>query len=95
MDIEPGALNKYVSRLTNQLWKLIPMRENKEDWEKQLESVIIEISGLNVLFNSLLLQLICKLEGLRKNQECSFEVYRKTVFECISILQEFGRNAKS
>jgi hypothetical protein len=23
-----------VRRLTNQLWKLIPMRENKEDWKK-------------------------------------------------------------
>lgn len=23
-----------ISRLTNQLWKLIPMKENKEDWEK-------------------------------------------------------------
>jgi hypothetical protein len=23
-----------VHRLTNQLWKLIPMRENNEDWKK-------------------------------------------------------------
>jgi hypothetical protein len=23
-----------VQRLTNQLWKLIPMRENNEDWKK-------------------------------------------------------------
>jgi hypothetical protein len=23
-----------VRRLTNQLWKLIPMRENNEDWKK-------------------------------------------------------------
>jgi hypothetical protein len=28
------------------LWKLIPMRENNEDWEKQLNTVIIEIAGL-------------------------------------------------
>ena len=31
-------IQKTVRRLTNQLWKLIPMRENDEDWYKQLPS---------------------------------------------------------
>lgn len=39
-----------VKRLTNQLWKLIPMREHKEDWQKQLDTVTIEIAGLNEIF---------------------------------------------
>ena len=39
-----------VRRLTNQLWKLIPMREHNEDWPKQLDTVIIEIAGLNEIF---------------------------------------------
>ena len=90
--IPKESLTQSISRLTNQLWKLIPMRENDEDWIRQLETVIIEISGLNKIFNSLLLQLVSKLEGLYQEQECSFEVYRKTVFECISLLQEFGKN---
>ena len=41
-----------VRRLTNQLWKLIPMREHEEDWPKQLHTVIIEIAGLNEIFLS-------------------------------------------
>ena len=85
-------LQQIISRLTNQLWKLIPMRENDEDWRRQLETVTLEISGLSYIFNSLLLQLLSKLHGLA-NEDCSFEVYRKTVFECISLLQEFGKNA--
>ncbi len=40
------SIEKNVIRLTNQIWKLIPMRENNEDWEKQLETVIIQIAGL-------------------------------------------------
>ncbi len=28
------SIEKNVIRLTNQIWKLIPMRENNEDWEK-------------------------------------------------------------
>jgi hypothetical protein len=28
------VIKNEVLRLTNQLWKLIPMRENEEDWHK-------------------------------------------------------------
>jgi hypothetical protein len=28
------VIKNEVIRLTNQLWKLIPMRENEEDWNK-------------------------------------------------------------
>ena len=28
------SIDKNVIRLTNQIWKLIPMRENNEDWQK-------------------------------------------------------------
>lgn len=76
-----------VQRLTNQMWKLIPMREHEEDWKKQLETVIIEVAGLKEIFvSSAFLQLLSKLEGLRVT-ETTFELYRKTVFECISLLR--------
>ena len=83
-----------VRRLTNQLWKLIPMREHEEDWSKQLETVTLEIAGLNEIFmNPQFLQLLSKLEGLR-TQETNFELYRKTVFESISLLQELNRGIR-
>ena len=83
-----------VRRLTNQLWKLIPMREHEEDWLKQLDTVTIEIAGLNEIFEGpQFLQMLCKLEGL-KTQETEFELYRKTVFECISLLQELNRGVR-
>ena len=88
------SLHINIKRLTNQLWKLIPMRENNEDWRKQLDTVLIEIAGLNELFiNPLFLQLISKLEGMRV-EELNFELYRKTVFECISLLQELNRGVR-
>ena len=83
--------NKNIIRLTNQLWKLIPMKENNEDWLKQLDTVSIEIAGMNALIKgeqtSQFLQLLFKLEGLKIEQDINFEVYRKTVFETINILQ--------
>lgn len=68
------------------------MRENEEDWSKQLDTLILEITGLNEIFviNVSMMQLLSKLEGLRL-VDTSFELYRKTVFESISLLQEFGR----
>lgn len=70
------------------------MRENNEDWQKQLDTVLLEIVGLNEIFiGPLFLPLISKLEGL-KIQENSFDFYRKTVFECINILQGIIKNGK-
>lgn len=91
-EVSSDCIKADVKRLTNQMWKLIPMREHEEDWVKQLDTVELEIVGLEKIFsNPLLLQLICKLEGLReKKEEIEFSFYRKTIFECISILQEFG-----
>lgn len=88
------SIEKNVHRLTNQLWKLIPMREHEEDWTKQLDTVILEIVGMNEIFiEPQFLQLLCKLEGI-KIQEMTFELYRKTVFECISLLQELKRGIR-
>lgn len=78
-----------INRLTNQLWKLIPMRENEENWQSQLETVLIEIAGLYSLFDidEEYLILLSKLEGLRQ-VDTEFSIYRKTIFECISLLRE-------
>jgi hypothetical protein len=74
-------------RLTNQLWKLIPMRENEENWQRQLDSVILELTGVNeiLVFDDISMQLLSKLEGLL-NKEVEFSLYRKTIFESISLL---------
>lgn len=80
---------KILNRLTNQLWKLIPMRENHENWENQIDTVLVELVGLNkILYNNeKFLILLAKLEGL-KDTEVEFKIYRKTVFETMSLLGE-------
>lgn len=87
--IKNDALLYDINRLTNQLWKLIPMRENNENWTAQLSAVIIEIVGLNEILQSEenFLILLSKLEGL-KLTDTDFKIYRKTIFESISLLRE-------
>ena len=88
-NFSPEVIAKETMRLTNQLWKLIPMRENEEDWDRQLQTVIIDIAGKEEIFlhNSHFLQLLSKLEGLRL-ENVDFSIYRKTIFECINLLNE-------
>ena len=96
-DISTSVLDQNVTRLVNQLWKIIPMRENDEDWARQLETVKIEIAGLNEIFiqDPRFLQLLSKLEGLQIEKDIDFPVYRKTVFEAISLLQECKHGKKT
>ena len=69
------------------------MKENNEDWEKQLNTIIIEISGMSEILKTIpeCFQLLNKLEGILLNKSMSFELYRKTVFESISLLQELKK----
>lgn len=87
------AFNTNIIRLTNQVWKLIPMREKQENWLKQLNMVIIEIAGLGEIYldNPRFLQILAKLEGLQK-VETTFEEYRTVIFKVISLLQECKKN---
>lgn len=81
-------------RLINQLWKLIPMRENGEDWISQLFILIEEISGLVAIYCDKTegLILLSKLEGLTSDVCEDFMVYRKTVFRCIELLGQVLRD---
>ena len=64
------------------------MRENNEEWKKQLDTVKLEIVGMHkVLIEKDFQSLLYKLEGLRES-DLDFELYRKTVFEAISLLQK-------
>lgn len=85
----PDNLVSSIGSITNQIWKLIPMYENGEDWEKQLDTVILSIAGLNEIFveRPQFLQLLMKLEGIKAIVP-DFPLYRKTVFEAIGLFQE-------
>ena len=96
-DIPSQTFNDHIYYLTGQIWKLIPMRENDEDWPKQLNTVINKIAGLNEIFSidQRFLDLLSTLEGMRINEDMqSFDFYRNKIFECINLLQGLKENAE-
>lgn len=77
-----------IKRLINQIWKLIPMRENGEDWKQQIDTIFLEISGLQEGFRKYLsfLEILSKLEGLYM-VETNFFKFRSEVFSIINLLE--------
>ena len=47
IDINDNAIAANLKRITNQVYKLLPSREEGSDWEKPLSTVIEELTGMN------------------------------------------------
>lgn len=93
--IDNEALLVNLHRLTNQTFKLLPVREEGADWEKPLTSILEELSGLDRLLldhHDLLCSLICKLEGLFVlTKENDFMIYRGVIFECLNLFSQISK----
>lgn len=92
LNFNKDTIKTEMRRLINQTWKLLPLREENNDWEKPLSTIIEELAGMSkILFDQELLffPLICKLEGLfiLVKQE-DFNLYRKTIFECLTLMND-------
>ena len=72
------------AKLKNQLYGLLCEREKMGQWEKFLDTIIIELMGLEEADSINYWALMGKLHSLRF---LSFEYFRKTVFECINLVK--------
>ena len=93
-DIEVSAIKANLKRLTNQIYKLLPTWEEAQDWRKPLVTIIEEFAGMDKLFldhQDILFKLLCKLEGLYIfTKETDFFDFRRTVFECLTLVSILG-----
>ena len=98
IDISESAIQSYLKRIINQVYKLLPMREEGSDWQKPLETLMEELKGMSKLLigqQEIFFSLLCKLEGLfTLTQEEDFLQYRRTIFECLGLLNLLNKNVK-
>ena len=91
VEIKNDAILFNLKRLTNQIYKLLPSREENTDWRTPLTTITEELAGMCRLLPSEqknLFPLLCKLEGLYTlTDEEDFFLYRRTIFECLNIIQ--------
>lgn len=89
-DFNLTAIQRNLMRLINQIYKLLPQREEEKDWKTPLSTIIEELLGMIDLLNQeKLFSLLCKLQGLNHlEQEEDFPLYRRIIFECLTLLNE-------
>lgn len=92
-NIDYNIIINRITNLINQVYKLLPVREEGSDWQKPLETILEELIGMDRLLHlgnqELFFPLISKLEGLYGlTQEKDFPCYRRTIFECLSLMNE-------
>lgn len=92
MEFSEEAEKDYKKFLINMIYKLLPIREEGKDWEKYLESSILELHGFIDLFTQIdelsIIRILSKLESLKYfKEEEDFYNYRKTVLECTNLVK--------
>jgi hypothetical protein len=71
--------------LVSRIYKLLPLKEEKLDWQKYLSNLNLELLGAEEIYlkNTYFLSLVHKLESL--NLLDSHDEFRRMIFECISV----------
>lgn len=98
LEIKNSDIISNFDRITNQIFKLLPLREEHGDWIAPLESLTTEIKGMVSLFDDQkdLFSLVCKMEGLKTlDKEEDFLIFRKTIFECLGLLTKVKKWVES
>lgn len=78
----------YVEYLIKSIFKILPLKEEEKDWEKYLDGLLVELSGMSALLlsNVELIVLIARLEGLREIEDHS--LFRKVIFDSIDLAKK-------
>ena len=94
--INDDSVQRNLKRLTNQIYKLLPEREEELDWRSPLNTIILELAGMDRLLvdqHDILFPLLCKLEGLLiLTQPEDFYMFRRAIFECLSLMSNLKKN---
>ena len=98
-DIDDNAITANLKRITNQVYKLLPSREEGADWEKPLSTLIEELAGMNRILigqHSTLFLLLCKLEGLfTLTAKEDFALFRGIIFECLGLINNLTKECQT
>jgi hypothetical protein len=78
-------VQKYFNKIKNDIFKLLPLREEQAEWKKHLTTVLVELNGFKSLTEEFkFISVLAKLESLFELED--FMLYRKTVFEILGLI---------
>lgn len=91
IQINSNIIAQRFQSLINQIYKLLPVRQEESDWEKPLQTIIEQLAGMQKLLNcgdsETYFTLLNKLEGLHSLiKKEDFSIYRRTIFDCLNLM---------
>ena len=96
IEMDNKVISDRLQNLINQIYKLLPSRQEGLNWEKPLQTVLEELAGIQRLmdcgYSEIYFPLLSKLEGLYSlADEEDFFCYRRTIFECLGLLNDLQK----
>lgn len=86
MEYTPEVEEGYVNKLKNKLFGLLCEYEKGREWEKFLDSILIELEGFDENERTInYYTLYHKLASLRYLR---YEYFRNTIFDCMTLLSK-------
>lgn len=85
----------YKKQKTNQIFKLLPIREEGGDWEDHLQNILLELGGIDNLEkeeSAKTIEILANLASLYDTKDDSvdtFVIYRKVIFETLALIEEW------
>ena len=95
INIESEIVKNKLDKMTNQIFKLLPCREEGLDWQTPLANLITDITGMFRILQECqgeLFILLCKMEALLAlTAEDDFLQFRKVIFECLGLINNIKK----
>ena len=96
LEINDSTIQKRIIKIINQVYKLLPLREEGKDWKKPLQTSIEQLRGMKRLIlnqEDLFFLILCKMEGLfTLTSKEDMQLYRRIIFECLGLLNSLQKN---
>lgn len=82
--IREEVCSAYLNKLKNKLYGLLREKERKREWEKFLDTIMVELLGFPESSKTInYYTLFYKLSSLRY---LDYPYFRKTIFECMNLV---------
>lgn len=88
MDDKDIVISAYRNKLKNRLYGLLCEREKGGEWEKFLDSLLIELYNFDD--NQKTINYYRLIEKLSKMKYLRFTYFRPLIFECMNLIDKVG-----
>ena len=88
MDTEKVVKNAYRNKLKSRLYGLLCEREKEGEWEKFLDSLLIELYEFDE--DKKTINYYRLIEKMSKMKYLRFSYFRPLIFECMNLIDKIG-----